>query len=175
MRKHWIAMIMILTVLLCACVTPKNVDVKPSPDEFNIMDSATQQYTYDELVSIANYTGGIDQYASTYPMECIRQKGVTYRLAYRGESHVAVIYFDATGTKTLGRVYTASTPVSELNSVMRKTLEDVREIDPNGDYIFLYTGRNDDRTSIHYTSDGFVVRITYDEKHVVVDIETELI
>ena len=51
-------------------------------------------------------------------------------------------------------------------------LSDVQTIDPEGEYLFLYTGRNDvPKVSTHYTTDGFVITITYDKNNVIEKIE----
>ena len=43
------------------------------------------------------------------------------------------------------------------------SLDEVMQIDPYGEYLFLYTGRNDlPRESFHYTKDGYIVCLEYD-------------
>ncbi len=55
-------------------------------------------------------------------------------------------------------------------------LADVKMLDPKGDYIFLYTGRADiPRVSTHYTSDGYLITITYDDNNIISKIDFELI
>ncbi len=55
-------------------------------------------------------------------------------------------------------------------------LEEVRAIDPDGEYLFLYTGRNDvPKVSSHYTKDGYLITIEYDESNAVVSVEQELV
>ena len=61
-----------------------------------------------------------------------------------------------------------------LNST--KTLDDVKKIDPNGEFLFLYTGRNDvPKISTHYTKDGYIILIEYEDNNQIVDITYELI
>ena len=49
-------------------------------------------------------------------------------------------------------------------------------IDPNGEYLFLYTGRNDTpKVSSHYTKDGYLITIEYDVSNVIISINEELI
>ena len=52
------------------------------------------------------------------------------------------------------------------------SLQDVIAVDPNGSYLFLQTGRNDQpHTSTHYTPDGQEIVITYDENNHVQEVE----
>lgn len=53
-----------------------------------------------------------------------------------------------------------------------ESIDNVQKIDPLGDYIFLYTGRNDfPKISTHYTSDGYIIGIHYDEDYHVIKID----
>ena len=60
--------------------------------------------------------------------------------------------------------------------VKGQSLDEVRAIDPNGEYLFLYTGRNDaPKVSSHYTKDGYLITIEYDVSNVITSINEELI
>ena len=57
-----------------------------------------------------------------------------------------------------------------------KTLDDIQKIDPNGEFLFLYAGRNDiPKISSHYTKDGYIVIIEYNDNNQIVNITQELI
>ncbi len=43
------------------------------------------------------------------------------------------------------------------------TLEDVQSFAPNGEYLFLESGRGEPRVSTHFTADNYVVSVEYDE------------
>ncbi len=47
------------------------------------------------------------------------------------------------------------------------TLEDVQSFAPNGEYLFLETGRGEPRASTHFTADNYVVSVEYDENNIV--------
>ncbi len=60
------------------------------------------------------------------------------------------------------------------------SLDEVRSVDPNGDYLFLYAGRNDFNESFHCTKDGYfyAIEYVYDESMkawIVSEITSELI
>ncbi len=57
-----------------------------------------------------------------------------------------------------------------------QSLDDVREIDPDGEYLFLETGRNDTpKVSSHYTKDGYFITVEYDDANVIISINEERI
>ena len=100
-----------------------------------------------------------------------------YRVSYLGETSVAVIVFDSNGEYILGGVYRNLCQRSDFQDLaIGQPLDRVRTIDPEGDYTFLYTGRNDTpRVSNHYTKDGYLITIEYDTNNTVISINEELI
>ncbi|MCQ4021698.1 MULTISPECIES: hypothetical protein [unclassified Ruminococcus] len=55
-----------------------------------------------------------------------------------------------------------------------QTLDDVKAFDPNGDYIYIDNLFPDvPKHSRHYTSDGFVVKIIFDDNDVIASIQVE--
>ena len=55
------------------------------------------------------------------------------------------------------------------------SIDSVMEKDPNGDYIFLYTGHGEPWVSSHYTEDGYYILIEYDVKMTVTGVSVSLI
>ncbi len=47
------------------------------------------------------------------------------------------------------------------------TLKDVQSFAPNGEYLFLESGRGEPRVSTHFTADNYVVSVEYDENNIV--------
>ncbi|MBQ3518284.1 MAG: hypothetical protein IJA31_03065 [Clostridia bacterium] len=47
------------------------------------------------------------------------------------------------------------------------TLKDVQSFAPNGEYLFLESGRGEPRVSTHFTADNYVVIVEYDEHNIV--------
>lgn len=177
MRMRWIIFVVLflfLIVLLCACSQENEINIKCSPNNFNILELTTRIYSLEELTTIANLDGDIYEFESIYPIECIRNINSIFRVAYRGERNIAIIYFDETGKKTLGRIYSISCPKSSFDNIMGLSLNEIMELDSLGDYLFLYTGRYEP-TSFHYTSDGYLISVTYSDSHTVIDVQVNFI
>ena len=100
-----------------------------------------------------------------------------YRVSYLGDERIAVLLFDSSGNKILGNTYRTQLLKSDFNGLAKgQSLDAVRAIDPNGEYLFLYTGRNDTpKESLHYTKDGYLITIQYDASCSIISINEELI
>lgn len=151
--------------------------VNLSPSEKAIVDLASMQYENLELEEIANWNGTIYELDAQYPIECLRKGDKIYRASYLGKDKIVVVVFDDFGNKILGKVYDARVSnVSFSELTVGKNLSDVEKIDPEGEYLFLYTGRNDTpRISHHFTREGCLITVEYDEANIVVRISEEFI
>ena len=168
----------IALLLLCSCNKGENdLKVKVSSPDETLIDVATHIDDESELSDIAKFNGSISELNAKYPVECVRVKGSTYRVSYLGNDSIAVILFDGYGDKIYGNVYNIQKKSSDF-SVLTKgcSLEEVRKIDPNGEYLFLYTGRNDmPKLSSHCTKDGYFVTIEYNDSNMITNISEEFI
>ena len=97
-------------------------------------------------------------------------------MAYLGDGRIAVLLFDNYGNKLFGNIYNLQLLKSDFDSLAEgQSLEKVREIDPDGEYLFLCTGRNDTpKVSSHYTKDGYLITIEYDASNNIIIINEEL-
>ena len=188
MKRILIVSLLVLTLAGCTASpeTPVNEETiqdapniawETSPMDANVNSLITTAYSESDLQKICEFEGNIHAYNEAYPIVCIRGFPETYRAAYIGESCVAVIWFDGAGQKLLARMFEQNHPVSDyLEIESAEDLETVRNLYPEGDYLFLFMGRNDvPRTSVHYTTDGYIVYISYDSENKVEEISTELI
>ena len=166
-----------LVLLMCAAVSCGVKGIEPSSPDSSLMDMATKTYTKAELSEIGQYQGTIKALDEKYPMECIRKIGDTYRVSYLGEESVAVLLFDRNGNRLFGDVYTTRLLKSDFSGLsVGGSLAEVKAIDPNGAYPFLHTGRNDvPKESSHYTKDGYVITVKYDDSHTIIHIREELL
>ena len=82
-----------------------------------------------------------------------------YRVSYLGDGSIAIFLFDGSGNRLLGSTYSTQLLKSDFDGLVKgQSLDEVRAIDPNGEYLFLYTGRNDTpKVSSHYTKDGYLI------------------
>lgn len=173
-----ITLVLMSVWLLCACAKGgADLDIEVSSSKKTLVELATITYNEVELLEIARFDGSIDELNARYPVECLRDKGGKYRASYLGNGSVVVIMFDNSGNKLLGNIYSTQQFKSCFDGLEKgQSLEKVREIDPHGEYFFLYTGRNDiPKVSSHYTKDGYLITIGYDDSNSIISVEEELI
>jgi len=178
MRK--VKYLILVIVLLCSCsCNEREVDLKMkiSALDKTLIDLATEVYTEPQLMSIVAFDGSLNELDAKYPIECLRECDEIYRASYLGNESVAVVWFDQFGNKILGRVYLTRHTKADFNALTSlDSLKKVQEIAPEGEYLFLETGRNDiPRVSSHYTTDGYLITIEYDVFGMVMSAKTELL
>lgn len=167
-----------LLLLLCSCDGDENcMNVKISPSEKSLFDLATKIYEDSQLLELVKFSGKINELNNQYPIECLRNINGVYRASYLGDGSVAVLLFDDSGNRLSGNIYSTQLLTSDFDGLAKgQLLSEVRAIDPNGEYLFLYTGRNDTpKVSSHYTKDGHLITIAYDASNVIISINEELI
>ena len=183
-------------------VLPENFDetnelqITPSPEDKNITELITTVYSAEELEDIVQSNESIDKLNERYPIECLRKRKLMiaydaykppyddapglyqYQAVYRGEDSVAIIWFDENGMRAqiLHQIYDASLSKSDFDTLsIGQTLDDVMTLHPNGEYLFLSTGINAPRISIHYTTDGYMISFKYDDDNIITDSSVDLI
>ena len=62
-----------------------------------------------------------------------------------------------------------------IDIILGQSVDSVIAIDPKGDYVFLYTESEGSRISTHFTKDGYMIMIHYDDSLLVEKIDCELI
>jgi len=176
----WFFIIIVIISLcwLCSCAQGgSDVKAEISPSDKSIIDLVSKKYEKSELLSIVEFGGSINELNAKYHIECLREKDNTYRVSYCGDESVAVLLFDNSGNRLWGNVYITQQSKSDFDELVKgQSLEEVRAIDPDGVYLFLYTGRNDTpKVSSHYTKDGYLITIEYDDTNTITSINEELI
>ncbi|MBQ7335989.1 MAG: hypothetical protein IJW92_05915 [Clostridia bacterium] len=175
------AMVLILFLSLClfgSCATGGyNLSSEVSSPDKKLTDLASKTYDDSTLLDIVNFDGSSDELNVLYPIECVRKLDDIYRVSYLGEDSVAVLLFDNSGNKLSGTIYDNQKSKSDFAELEKgQSLQKVRELDPNGAYIFLYTGSVDTpKISSHYTNDGYLITIEYDASNIITSICEELI
>lgn len=170
--------VILAVCLLCACAGGGDVQsATASPPDMSLVDLATTVYTDEALRDILQFDGTFRELDAKYPVECARSVSGSLRVAYQGNTQVALLLFDDNGGKLAGRVCNAVCARSDFDPLTRgSSLEDVQRIDPGGEYLFLYTGRNDTpRESTHCTRDGYLITIEYDSENAISGITIERI
>ncbi len=166
----------ILVSLLTSCSNNGGaVSMNIAQPEQLLSELVSKVYTSDQLSEIVKFRGSMKEFNSQYPIECIRESEYAYRVAYLGSESVAIIFFNRDGEHILGRIYKLFPSKSNFESLsIGEPLDDVKQMDPDGEYMFLYTGSNDaPRTSTHCTKDGYWIEIEYTEDNLISSINIE--
>lgn len=180
--KHINKFLLITTMLLlcalssCSRGGSEFKTIISSPDK-NITELVSKKYTDSQLSDMIQLKLTANELNKQYPIECLRKVGGSYRASYLGKDSIAIIYFDDNGKQMFGKLYCLYLTRADYNKLaVGQSLEEVQAIDPRGDYQFLYTGGNNTpRTSNHYTKDGYLITIEYDESGTIASITTSLI
>ncbi|MBQ8393471.1 MAG: hypothetical protein IJX51_06845 [Clostridia bacterium] len=172
-----ISIIMLLFLLWSCDKGGSDLNIEISPLDKSLLDLATTIYDESQLSKIVKFNGSIDELNDQYPIECLRKDNDTYRVAYLGDGSIVVLLFDNYGNRLFGHIYNTQLLKSDFEGLIKgQSLEEVRRIDPNGEYLFLYTGRNDTpKVSSHYTKDGYLITIEYDISNIIISINEKLI
>lgn len=166
----------IISLFLCACVDKEDeFDMQFSSTDRPISELVTCEYSNSELEDIVSTATTIQALNARYPVECIRDCGNIVRVSYCGDDAVAVILFDNKGNRIMGRVFTTYRLKDDFETInIGSCLNDVQQIDPDGNYLFLITGRNDiPRESVHCTKDGYLITIKYTYDNAVSELLVE--
>lgn len=178
--KKFLFLIAIIVLVFLLCTGDNggnNLEIKTSPPNNNLIDLVSKIYDESQLSELVNIDGSMNELHGKYSIECLRSDKGIYRASYLGDGYVAVVLFDESGNKLIGKVYKTQLLKSDFCELEKgKSVEDVRKLDPNGDYVFLYTGRDDmPKASSHYTKDGYLITIEYDTFNKIISINAELI
>lgn len=177
MRAKYFLLLLVIFINFTACA-----DIGEDTNEMNnvqINSVSTEEisklYTEEQLNEIIQQKTTIEKLTAQFPTEYICEIDDGYRAVYYGKNLVAVVIFDQNKMILFGRIYSCSNLKSEYEKLqIGNTLSDVQTIDSKGEYLFLYTGRNDTpKESTHYTSDKYVINITYDENNLISNIIIE--
>lgn len=183
LKKLFLLACVLLTLsAVCYCTEGGNgLSIEISPSDKNLIELATETYDETQLMNIVGFDGSLNALNAKYPIECLRDRNGMYQAVYLGNGNIAILTFDRSYNKDFGRIYSASLSKTDFDKLAKgMSLDDVRSVDPNGDYLFLYTERNDFNESFHCTKDGYfyVIEYVYDESMkswIVSEITSELI
>ena len=168
-------MMSIIVILFCSC--SKGEKMKISDPQKNVLELLTDEYSEEQLDNIDSFANNFDALNDEFPVQCIRKNESGYQVIYRSTHSILIVYFDLNYNKTFSRKFSALMRKSEFDVIsIGQSIDEVRDFDSNGDYLFLYTGRADfPKISSHYTSDGYLIEITYDDAYRVTNINSQLV
>ena len=186
-----IPLLLAVLCFLCSCGKKENepfdIEKCVSPN-ININRMFLKKYSQDEIKELYDFVfhfeGTIEELNEEYPIKCVRKYvdneyyGTYYRISYLGEKSIGQVWYCA-DTEEEFHVwwYNYSCPKRNFKKFKVGThLDEVMETDPDCCYLFLYTGLTDaPKTSEHYTKDGYLITIYYDDDCKITKINEELI
>lgn len=170
--------VIVMILVICSCAKGESdLNIEISPPDKSLVDLASKTYNETELLELTKCNGSLNELNIKYPIECLREDNGMYRVSYLGNESIAIFLFDGSGNRFFGSTYFTQLLKSDFDGLVKgQSLNEVRAIDPNGEYLFLYTGRNDTpKISSHYTKDGYLITIEYDVSNSIISINNELI
>ena len=187
MKKFMCIAIICVLLFLPGCNQTKNDEITTKPNgetQGALQSGEIFVYSDEQLTEIAGSNAAKDTLLENYPTTYIRAVSIAQsdlsdakpavEVYYRGETKVLQLMFDAiSGDRLSSLFHSTFCSKNEFEPLTTgQSLSDVQAIDPNGEYWFLYTGRNDmPWISTHYTTDGFIIRVTYDQNNVIEEID----
>ncbi len=169
--------VLLLAYVSCGCLKNDNeMGPEVSPADKSINGLADDVYPEAILSKIVDDSSSLEELNKQYPVKCMREANGTFRVSYLGEDRIAVLFFDASGEKLLGRIYKTTHDKADYSRLETgDPLDEVMAFDPEGEYLFLETGKNTPRQSTHCTRDGYIITITYDDSNCITKVEEELV
>lgn len=148
----------------------------------NIIDVINKTYSNKDMFNEINtkkYT--LDELNKIYPIEFAKKNIIAgdlhFNVAYITSSGYIILYYDESGNYIYGKDIITEKLLKDFDVLnIGDSINDVENIDENGDFLFLYTGYSGvPKISQHYTIDGYMVTIHYNSSNVITKIENRLI
>jgi hypothetical protein len=172
-----IAIFLFVVCQLVGCVFHNKEENVNNEQIQNITELIEHIYSDAELTDIWRFKGSLSELNQKYPVECLRVTETMKSVVYLSEHNIVFVYFDRNGNQSaISNKYGLKHTSAEFMTLqIGDTLTDVMEFDPDGSYLFLYTGVKSPRGSTHCTKDGYLVLISYDEHSIITSIDIHMI
>lgn len=162
-------------LIFTSCAEKKKILL--SDPNTNICDLISIKYSFDDLMDIKLNFESIELLHEAYPIQCIKRIPTGFKIMYVSDDEILILFFDQAGNKIFAEINHFATREITLQEIKNgQNVTEIQEIDPNGNFIFLYASTNDaPRESTHYTSNGYMYVVSYDENYNVISVTKELI
>ena len=162
-----------LSICFSSCSSGNNHKTYVNND-FLETEVISDMYNDDELREIIKYDGSMEELLTLYPTDYFSEFDSFCRMVYYSDYSVAVVMYDLEGN-SFKRIYNLNQTKSVYEDLeIGDSIDTVQDLDPKGDYSFMFVGRNDvPRVSTHYTIDKYVVVISYDMNNLITDINIQ--
>lgn len=159
-------------------IIERNFYVETSRANDNVNKLIKKIYSDSELEKINLLKLSYLELDNLYPIECVRYiNNIEYSVTYKSENKYLIIKFNKNGEKKYSNIYISSYEKSDFSFInIGESFFNIKEFDDNGYYYFWNSGNTEtEYKSWHYTTDGYIIILTYDEHLDVIGIEEELI
>lgn len=173
-------LLIILTILfLCGCNRSESDTYLKIDSTQCSLQYLTEVHNYEDVVSAVECKPTIGLLNQTIKIDCIKEQKNGYSVLLNTTEGYVLLGFDADEVYSYMKVihFSDSQLETQLNNISIGThLSTVQNIDPKGDYTFLYTSSTQqNNVSYHYFKNGTCYQIFYDDSCRVTRIISELI
>lgn len=180
MREFLLLLILVLCISLCGCnYTGEHSNYVIIDESQNSLSYITSSYNYEELHSILSAQPSIDKLQKLINIDFIKTTTLGYETLFQTDKGHILVAFSSNKQYSYRKdihLVKDILPAVFDNIAPGTPLSKVQQIDPLGDYSFLYTGTSEaPAISNHYLESGEHYTIYYDQTLCVTNIEKTLI
>lgn len=138
-------------------------------------------YTDAQLDIMYESASTLQQQTSEYATNYVKEGDAGYRVVYRGDTKAVIFVYDWEGERVAQSFWGLSPLAKTAYDVIAigDPFSRVQDLDPNGNYeVVEHSERHctsHGRVSIHFTIDGYMVLIKYDQAFCVEYIEVDML
>ena len=153
----------------------KEIIFPVSPNDKTVDMLCKKRYSMEALKKMLQSPSDMMELHRQYPIECCR-KEENYRVAYKGEDAVLMLYYSSSGDRVDGFLFSPLPTDAELiKTTPGMTRNDILQLDPNGHYLLTGRKEKNKRYSMHCTIEGIYYQFLYDNDDRIVSVSKSLI
>lgn len=180
MRKYIHLLVLFLCTILCACSASGEVlHVVKIDESENSLQFVSPEVDSEILFKLLSMRPSIDELNSAIPLSFIKTTETGYTTIFQTEKGMVLVSFDAQQVYSHAQILRIAQGISEKemdNIAIGSHLEDVMLIDPDGEYLFLYTSSSDvPLISQHLLENGVQYTFFYDEEFHIISIKRSIL
>ena len=172
--------LLFLPALLSSCTDDieEKMGIKVSDNNLSVYELSTYKLTKVQVELIKESNFSLQELNEKFPAQCVRKKGEAFRVIYvcADNEGLFFLWYDNKGNLIVQRHIKPAIEMKTLDSVEKGLhIKDVMAIDETGDYFSYYASNPEwPKVSEHYTIEGYVFQVKYDDEWKVIDIKYEL-
>lgn len=175
--RFWIILLTIL--FLCGCDRGESDMYTKIDSKQCSLHYLTEVHNYQDVVCAVECKPTIDLLNKTIKIDCVKEQENGYTVLLNTTEGYVLLWFDADEVYAYMKViyFSDSQLETQLKNINIGThLSTVQNIDPKGEYTFLYaSSTQQSNVSYHYFKNGTYYKIFYDNSYKVTRIVSDLI